>query len=116
MVDIPFDLDEAARIDGCGLWGTFGRIIVPLLKPAYATIGIYAFLQCWNEFMFANVFISDSKHRTLPVGIKALSGAYTTDWGPIGAALVIATFPTLIVYIILCRRIQDSFIAGAVKG
>ena len=116
MVDIPFDLDEAARIDGCGPWGTFGRIIVPLLKPAYATIGIYAFLQCWNEFMFANVFISDSQHRTLPVGIKALSGAYTTDWGPIGAALVIATFPTLIVYIILCRRIQDSFIAGAVKG
>jgi raffinose/stachyose/melibiose transport system permease protein len=116
MVDIPYDLDEAARIDGCGLWGTFVRIIVPLLKPAYATIGIYAFLQCWNEFMFANVFISDSKHRTLPVGIKALSGAYTTDWGPIGAALVIATFPTLIIYIILSRRIQDSFIAGAVKG
>ena len=116
MVDIPYDLDEAARIDGCGLWGTFMRIIVPLLKPAYATIGIYAFLQCWNEFMFANVFISDSQHRTLPVGIKALSGAYTTDWGPIGAALVIATFPTLIIYIILSRRIQDSFIAGAVKG
>ena len=116
MVDIPYDLDEAARIDGCGLWGTFLRIIVPLLKPAYATIGIYAFLQCWNEFMFANVFISDSQHRTLPVGIKALSGAYTTDWGPIGAALVIATFPTLIIYIFLSRKIQDSFIAGAVKG
>ncbi|MCR5604699.1 MAG: carbohydrate ABC transporter permease [Lachnospiraceae bacterium] len=116
MVDIPYDLDEAARIDGCGLWGTFFRIIAPLLKPALSTIGIYAFLQCWNEFMFANVFISDSKHRTLPVGIKALSGAYTTDWGPIGAALVIATFPTLIIYIFLSRKIQDSFIAGAVKG
>ena len=116
MVDIPYDLDEAARIDGCGLWGTFFMIIAPLLKPALSTIGIYAFLQCWNEFMFANVFISDSKHRTLPVGIKALSGAYTTDWGPIGAALVIATFPTLIIYIFLSRKIQDSFIAGAVKG
>ncbi|MCR5421409.1 MAG: carbohydrate ABC transporter permease [Lachnospiraceae bacterium] len=116
MVDIPYDLDEAARIDGCGLWGTFFRIIAPLLKPALSTIGIYAFLQCWNEFMFANVFISDSKHRTLPVGIKALSGQHTTDWGPIGAALVIATFPTLLVYIFLSRKIQDSFIAGAVKG
>ncbi|MBR5420404.1 MAG: carbohydrate ABC transporter permease [Lachnospiraceae bacterium] len=116
MVEIPYDLDEAARIDGCGLWGTFFRIIVPLLKPALSTIGIYAFLQCWNEFMFANVFISDSAHRTLPVGIKALSGQHTTDWGPIGAALVIATFPTLIVYIFLSRKIQDSFIAGAVKG
>lgn len=116
MVDIPYDLDESARIDGCGLWRTFFSIILPLMKPALSTIGIYAYLQCWNEFMFANVFISDSAHRTLPVGIKALSGAYTTDWGPIGAALVIATFPTLIVYIFLSRKIQESFIAGAVKG
>ena len=109
-------LVESARLDGAGEFRIFNQIILPLMKPALSTIGIYAYLQCWNEFMFANVFISDSKHRTLPVGIKALSGAYTTDWGPIGAALVIATFPTLIVYIILCRRIQDSFIAGAVKG
>ena len=116
MVDIPYDLDEAAIIDGCGLFGTFFKIIMPLMKPALSTVGIYAYLQCWNEFMFANVFISDQTHRTLPVGIKALSGAYTTDWGPIGAALVIATFPTLIAYVFLSRKIQDSFIAGAVKG
>ena len=116
MVDIPYDLDEATRIDGCSLYGTFFKIIMPLMKPALSTVGIYAYLQCWNEFMFANVFISDSKHRTLPVGIKELSGAYTTDWGPIGAALVIATFPTLIAYVFLSRKIQDSFIAGAVKG
>ncbi|WP_026488003.1 carbohydrate ABC transporter permease [Butyrivibrio sp. XBB1001] len=116
MSEIPFALDEAARIDGCGLFGTFFKIILPLMKPAVSTVGIYSYLQCWNEFMFANVFISDSKHRTLPVGIKALSGQYTTDWGPIGAALAIATFPTLIVYLFLSRRIQASFIAGAVKG
>jgi raffinose/stachyose/melibiose transport system permease protein len=116
MVEIPYALDEAARIDGCSLTGTFFRIILPLMKPAVSTVGVYSYLQCWNEFMFANVFISDSAHRTLPVGIKALSGAYTTDWGPIGAALVIATFPTLIFYLFLSRRIQESFIAGAVKG
>ena len=116
MVDIPYDLDEAAIIDGCGLFGTFFKIIMPLMKPALSTVGIYAYLQCWNEFMFANVFISDQKHRTLPVGIKALSGAYTTDWGPIGAALVIATFPTLIAYVFLSRKIQESFMAGAIKG
>ena len=91
-------------------------IILPLMKPAVSTVGVYSYLQCWNEFMFANVFISDSAHRTLPVGIKALSGQHTTDWGPIGAALCIATFPTLIFYLFLSGKIQESFIAGAVKG
>ena len=66
--------------------------------------------------MFANVFISNSALRTLPVCVQALSGQYTTEWGPIGAALVLATFPTLIVYIFLSKKIQESFIAGAVKG
>ena len=116
MTDIPYELDEAACIDGCGVWGTFTRIIVPLMKPAVATVGIYTFLQCWNELMFANIFISDSAHKTLPVGVQALSGQFTTDWGPIGAALVLATLPTLIVYVFLSKKIQESFIAGAVKG
>ena len=116
MGDIPYDLDEAASIDGCGVWGTFNRVIVPLMLPAVATVGIYTFLQCWNELMFANVFISKDAVKTLPVGVQALSGQYTTDWGPIGAALSLATIPTLLVYVFLSKQIQDSFIAGAVKG
>ena len=116
MNEIPRELDESACIDGCSIWGTFLRIIVPLMKPAVATVGIYTFLQCWNELMFANIFISDSKLKTLPVGVQALSGQYTTEWGPIGAALVLATFPTLLVYIFLSKKIQESFIAGAIKG
>lgn len=116
MNDIPKELDEAACIDGCGQWRTFALVIAPLMKPALATIGIYTFLQCWNELMFANIFNSGETYKTLPVGIQALSGQYTTEWGPIGAALVIATFPTLLAYVFLSKRIQDSFIAGAVKG
>ena len=117
MNEIPFELDESACIDGCSTWGIFFRIIVPLMKPAVATVGIYTFLQCWNELMFANIFISNSAYKTLPVGIQALSGQYTTSWGPIGAALVIATFPTLLIYAFLSKRIQESFVAaGAVKG
>ncbi|MCR4895208.1 MAG: carbohydrate ABC transporter permease [Lachnospiraceae bacterium] len=116
MGEIPKDLDEAARIDGCGVWRTFVLIICPLMRPALATIGIYTFLQCWNELMFANIFISKDALKTLPVGIQALSGQYTTNWGPIGAALVIATFPTLLVYVFFSKKIQESFIAGAVKG
>ena len=116
MNEIPHELDESACIDGCGVFGVFFRIIVPLMRPAVATVGIYTFLQCWNELMFANVFISKNALRTLPVGVQALSGQYTTEWGPIGAALVLATFPTLFVYIFLSKKIQESFIAGAIKG
>ena len=116
MGDIPYDLDEAAFLDGCGVWGIFFRVIAPLMVPAISTVGIYTFLQCWNELMFASIFNSKDILKTLPVGIQGLSGQYLKEWGPIGAALSIATIPTLIVYVLLSKRIQDSFIAGAVKG
>ena len=116
MQEIPIELDEAACIDGCGTWRIFFKIIVPLMKPAVATVSIYTFLQCWNELMFANIFVSDKAHKTLPVGVQALSGQYLTEWGPIGAAMVLATFPMLVFYIFFSKKIQDSFIAGAVKG
>jgi raffinose/stachyose/melibiose transport system permease protein len=66
--------------------------------------------------MFATIFISDSVHKTLPVGIQAFYGQYNIEWGPVGAALVLATFPTLLFYIFFSKKIQDSFIAGAIKG
>lgn len=116
MGDIPYDLDEAAFLDGCGVWGIFFKVIVPLMVPAVATVGIYTFLQCWNELMFATVFNSSEAYKTLPVGIQGLAGQYLREWGPTGAALAIATLPTLLVYVFLSKKIQDSFIAGAVKG
>ncbi len=116
MQNIPRELEEAACIDGCGVFGIFFRIILPLMKPALSTIAIFTFMQAWNELMFAVIFISDSRYRTLSVGIQALSGAYTTDWGPIGAALVIATFPTLIAYLFMSKKIQQSLMSGAIKG
>lgn len=116
MGDIPYDLDEAAFIDGCGVWGIFIKIICPLMVPAISTIGIYTFLQCWNELMFANILIDDNKFFTLPRGTNELVGQYKSEWGPIGASLTIATIPTLVVYILLSGRIRESFIAGAVKG
>ena len=116
MGDIPYDLDEAAFLDGCGVWGIFFRVIAPLMIPAVSTVGIYTFLQCWNELMFASIFNSSGDLMTLPVGIRQLKGQFSADWGPIGAALTVATVPTLIFYVLLSKRIQDSFIAGAVKG
>lgn len=116
MGGIPKELEESACIDGCGAYSIFWKIIFPLMKPAFSTIAIFTFLNSWNEFMFAIVFISDSKYKTLPVGVQELFGQYMSEWGPVGAALVIATFPTLIVYFFISRRIQESMIMGAVKG
>jgi len=113
---LPKELEEAACIDGCTIYETFFRIIAPLMKPSIATIAIFTFLHSWNELMFATVFISNPKYKTLTVGIQSLVGQYTTDWGPIGAALVVATFPIIIVYIILSKQVQDSLISGAIKG
>ncbi|SFH23903.1 raffinose/stachyose/melibiose transport system permease protein [Lachnospiraceae bacterium NLAE-zl-G231] len=116
MLSIPVELEESACIDGAGIYKIFWVIICPLMKPAFASVAIFTFLQAWNELMFAIIYISDSKYRTLSVGIQSLSGAYTTDWGPIGAGLVIATFPTLIIYLFMSKKIQSSLMAGAIKG
>ena len=116
MISIPVELEESACIDGAGIYKIFWVIICPLMKPAFASVAIFTFLQAWNELMFAIIYISDSKYRTLSVGIQSLSGAYTTDWGPIGAGLVIATFPTLIIYLFMSKKIQSSLKAGAIKG
>ncbi|TYQ14829.1 UNVERIFIED_CONTAM: raffinose/stachyose/melibiose transport system permease protein [Acetivibrio alkalicellulosi] len=116
MASIPRELEEAACIDGCSVYGIFFRIILPLLKPAIATISIFTYLAAWNELMFAVVFIRDKDYRTLTVGIQSLQGTFSTEWGPIGAALVIATIPTLILYIFMSKKIQESLISGAIKG
>ncbi len=116
IAGIPNEMEEAACIDGCNIYQTFFRIIFPLMRPSMATIAIFTFLQSWNELMYAVVFISNPKYKTLTVGIQSMVGQYTTDWGPIGAGLVVATFPIIIIYLILNKQVQQSLIAGAVKG
>lgn len=116
MQEIPKELDEAACIDGCGVWRIFRHVIFPMMRPSVATVGIFTFIQAWNELMFALIFISKSEFRTLTVGIQTLSGSYTRDWGPIGASLVLATFPMIFVYAFLSKKIHESVSAGAIKG
>jgi raffinose/stachyose/melibiose transport system permease protein len=116
LQDIPREMDESAFIDGCGVWGIFFKIIFPMMRPAMSAVGIFTFISCWNEMMFAVIFIDKPQFKTITVGIQQLSGSYTTDWGPIGAALSLSTFPMLFMYAFLSRRIHESFNAGAIKG
>jgi len=116
MISIPRELEEAACIDGCNVYQIFMKIIIPIVRPALATIAIFTYLSSWNELMFANTFINDEVKKTLTVGIMSLSGQYLTNWGPIGAGLVIATVPTIIIYALLSEQVQQSLVAGAIKG
>jgi raffinose/stachyose/melibiose transport system permease protein len=113
---IPKEIEEAAYIDGSSVIRCFVSIILPIIKPALATATIFTFLGTWNELMFANTLVDSEKYRTLPVGIMSFSGQYATDWGLIGAGLVIATLPTILIYFLLSNQVQESLVMGAVKG
>ncbi|PXV87271.1 carbohydrate ABC transporter membrane protein 2 (CUT1 family) [Lachnotalea glycerini] len=113
---IPKEMEEAAYMDGCGIFRCFLTIMLPMVKPAIATASIFTFLGTWNELMFANTLVDSSDYRTLPVGIMSFAGQYSTDWGLIGAGMVIATLPTIIIYFLLSNQVQESLVAGAVKG
>ncbi|MFV0363157.1 MAG: carbohydrate ABC transporter permease [Suipraeoptans sp.] len=113
---VPAELEEAAVIDGCGIFKTFLLIMVPMVKPAITTVAIFTFLDSWNELMFATTFINNAGLKTLTVGIMSMVGEYATSWGPIGAGLVIATIPSIIAYILVSKRLPDAISAGAVKG
>ncbi|MBE5779537.1 MAG: carbohydrate ABC transporter permease [Clostridiales bacterium] len=115
ITNIPYEMEEAACIDGSGIFRTAFTIILPMMIPAIATAAIFVFLQVWNELLLATV-LSSGKVRTLTVGIQQMSGQYQTDYGSMGAALVIATLPTLVLYMCMSSQVQKSLIAGAVKG
>ena len=105
-------MEEAACIDGCSIYQAFFfRVILPLVRPALATIAIFTFLSSWNELMFAMTFISDDRYKTLTVGIQSLAGMYYTEWGPIGAGMVVATFPVLFIYILLSKQVQNAILS-----
>ncbi|WP_027628658.1 carbohydrate ABC transporter permease [Ruminiclostridium cellobioparum] len=113
---IPRELEEAAFIDGANIYKIFFNIIMPLLSPTMATVAILTFLSSWNEMMLAVTFISNESFKTITTGVLDMVGKYSTKWGLIGAGLVVATIPTIIMYILLSDNVQKSLAAGAVKG
>ena len=115
MRGIPRDIDEAAFIDGCGVFRLFTRIIFPMMKPGIATVSIFTFLQSWNELLFAQIMINSKELKTLTAGIQSLVGEHYTDWGPVCAALAVAAIPTIIAYLFLSKKVQESMIAGSIK-
>ena len=113
---IPEELEEAAMIDGATRFGAFRRIIQPLAAPGVLAASLFAFTQAWNEFLYALVFISDVKQRTLPVGLSTFITGDVYGWGYLMAGAVLTTLPVILVYTYLQRYMVEGLTAGSVKG
>lgn len=117
LVGIPKEMEESAFIDGGGVIRTFISIIMPLVKPAISTTVIFAFLNVWNEYTVASILISKNSIKTLPIGLSNFVGQHSTDWGAMGACLVMASIPTIVIYLIFSEQVEKALtIGGAVKG
>ena len=116
MKTIPVELIDAARIDGASWWTVFTRIMLPLSKPALATVAIFASLGAWDEYTWAVTILNKSEVRTLPVGIALFQGIHSTDWGLVFAASVIAITPIIILFILLQKYFIHGALTGAIKG
>lgn len=113
---ISRELDEAALIDGCGRLRTFIQIVAPLTLPGLISTTIYAFIQGWNEYMFAMLFTTSDDMKTLPVAIGQMIGFYKVMWNDLMAASIVSSIPVLIMFIFLQRYFISSLTRGAVKG
>lgn len=114
--EIPQDLQDAAAIDGAGIWSTFWQIMLPLVKPALAAMAIFSFMGAWDEFTWALTSLQDEKLRTLPVALRLFQQSHGTQWGLVFAASLIAIVPVIIVFLIFQRYFIQGISAGAVKG
>ena len=113
---LPRELEEAARLDGAGEFRIFARVMLPLTRPALATVAIFLFLQNWNEFLFALTFITEGRMRTLPTGIYALlSSEFYGNYPILAASLVLFSVPVLVLYFLFQQQFIEGLTAGALK-
>lgn len=113
---IPREIEEAATVDGCSTLQTLWKILIPLLRPALAATGIYAFVSSWNEFALANVLTRSSASRTVPIALNEFSSFFKVDWGDTMAAATIITIPIILVFMLIQKQFVAGLASGAVKG
>jgi raffinose/stachyose/melibiose transport system permease protein len=108
MSKVPSEIEEAAVIDGCSLFGVLWRVILPVAGPGIGVAATFTFLQMWNELLFALVFLQSADQQTIPVALQQYVGQYSTDWPAELAAITLALVPTLIIYLLLQRRLMSG--------
>lgn len=112
---IPRDIEEAARMDGAPTLVILRRILVPLILPGVAAVGVFAFISSWTEYLFASVLILSDANRTIPVGFAGIIGQYQIDWGLLLAGASLAILPVVIIFSLIGRAFVSGLTDGAVK-
>lgn len=114
---VPIELEEAAMIDGCSRTGAFWRVTFPLLAPGLVSTGVFAFIQAWNEFVFALVILTRPDPQTLPIWLRAfVQATKATDWSVVMAASTLMAIPVVAFFLIVQHRMTGGLVSGAVKG
>ncbi|MDQ0914922.1 carbohydrate ABC transporter permease [Paenibacillus sp. V4I5] len=116
FMGIPRDLSEAAYVDGANMWKIYWRIMVPLIRPALASLAIVSFLGHWNSFFKPVIFLSSTDNFTVPLMLSTFKGLYVTDWTLMMSGSAIAVMPVLLVYLVLQRNIIEGISMTGIKG
>jgi N,N'-diacetylchitobiose transport system permease protein len=117
LLGIPKELEEAAMVDGSTRLGAFVRILLPLVAPGLVATSVFAFITCWNEYIYARILLNDQSKQTVTVWLSYFTGtSRNTDWGGLMAASTLIAIPVVIFFLIVQRRISFGLTAGAVKG
>jgi multiple sugar transport system permease protein len=112
---IPKEIDEAAAVDGAGPLRTMVSVVLPLMAPGLATVAVYAFVYSWTEFVFASQLLIDDQLKTLPIGLSAIMGQYTVNWGLLMAGTVCTMIPAIVPFLFVGKYFVGGLTAGAVK-
>ena len=116
FLTIPTDLEDAARIDGCSRWRIYWNVILPLSKPALATLTVFVFLGSWNNYMWPLIVINSPEKKTLPIGLQSFMGLYTTEWTLLMAASMMVMLPVIIVFIFGQRHFVRGIVLSGLKA
>ena len=113
---MPFDLEEAAMVDGCSRAGAFVRVVLPLSAPGIITVAIFSFLLSWTDYVFSFVLVNSDANKTLPVGLASILGSFDARWGELMAGATLITLPLFVLFMFLSKYFIKGLAAGAVKG
>ncbi len=116
LLGVPKELEESAMVDGATRFGAFVRVLLPLLGPGLVATSIFAFIQAWNEFIIAYVFLHTPEKQTLMVWLASFTTLRGTEWGPLMAGATLCALPVIVFFLLVQRRIMFGLTAGAVKG